>query len=466
MKYLKIILLLILLLNSSLLLAQKNWQVLELGEIDSVFLRLKVKKYACLADTNWIGFEFENKSGDTLKSESYCQYAIDKIYNGGTGNLTQEANFYPFMADGYAHFKSKISPTPIKVFESLSNEGSAMLGLPKNTNDTLLVKCSLNFTLPLTNGKKLEIKDYKFTFYWYYPSSKQLVSLRNRLRYYLTHEQKGNKSYYYFHTLLTNPTITDSLPVQEFLNALKTYQKNMGFYGNNILAYLDRTYPENKIVIHFFQKMIDDDNDNLFEYLYRMPQISCELVHSLLRNYHKHMDNRLKRSAIISIYRQNIHPKYGNTYAQHLWQPFIRDNPILKTKPDSLSSKNLQAWLETIHTLGNIGDTNTIKFITPFLKNKGIINNNVCIHAKYRKTNIRKARGDIQAMCIRICDFALESILNIKGKKASFLYIPAGINNQGQRIHNLRTDTECEEFYQRVTKIRDELIAEIIAECE
>lgn len=83
------------------LIGQEEWSSFEIGSSGNFSIHIKVKNYACAADTNWLGFEFKNESNDTLVSTKYCSYEIKRVANGWSGNLSANPNYYPFYKENY-----------------------------------------------------------------------------------------------------------------------------------------------------------------------------------------------------------------------------------------------------------------------------------------------------------------------------------------------------------------------------
>ena len=239
---------LLLIFYSFLAYSQKGWRKFEIGNVDDVFLYLKVKEYACAADDKWIAFEFENKSKDTIITDRWFSYSIERNAYGWSVNLAQEANFYPFgKTNGFSNF---IPQGIHEVSRGISEEGSCMLGIPPIDSDTTEVFCTLSFSLPLSDGKKLEINNYNFSFYWHYPSDEQFNHLKMRLMEYLFLDKIN---YYYYSMLMDNREITDTISVKTYLKALTETKKDFNFRGD-ILQYLDKVHYQDTTVINYFKQ--------------------------------------------------------------------------------------------------------------------------------------------------------------------------------------------------------------------
>jgi hypothetical protein len=434
-----------LILCSNFLFSQNGWLRYEVGKIDSIYLYLKVKEYACAADENWIGFEFVNRSDDTIVSERWCSFSIDRKAYGWSGNLARAINYYPFIeSDG---FSSLIPPGLHKAYSGLSEEGSCMLNIPDKNSDTTLVQCTLDFKLPLSEGKELNIKHYEFSFYWYYPTNEQFEILESRLKDYLLREKIN---YYYYSMLMKNRRITDSIPISVYLKALTANETNINFRGE-ILQYLDKQYSNNSCVINYFSQCLDTTSASIHDDLRYLQNISLKLTDNITNYFTRNINNSRNRYYTL-LWLDSVHEKVDRCVI-HEFSNIIIKHSNLTENLDSLSSKETKDWVSLVKDLHLLGDTALIKYLIPHLQNKSEIK-----HVPWNIT-IRDSRRKVVFPAYRVCDVALETILSIKGIHSSIYYNHIFKDTNGKDIHWASSKEEHLTQKQAVTDIRDTLIS-------
>jgi hypothetical protein len=443
---------LLFLISSGFLFCQEDWNRFEIGKIDSIYLYLRVKEYACAADVNWIGFEFENRSNDTIVSERSCSFSIERNAYGWIGNLVRQANYYPFIeSDG---FSSLIPPGVRKKHKGLSTEGSCMLGIPDKDSDTTEVFCTLNFKLPLTEGRVLKINNYEFTFNWYYPTNEQFEILESRLKDYLFREKIN---YYYFSMLMGNKRITDSIPVSVYLKALTETEKDFNFRGE-ILQYLDEVYNNDSNVIDYFGQCLDSNSFSIQDDLRYLQNISLKLTDKIATYFSRNINNPRNRFYTMN-WVQSVNEKVDRSVI-HKFTDIIVKQSILTENLDSLSSNEIKNWVSLVKDLKLIGDTALIKYLIPHLQNKSIIKDvpwNIII---------RDSNRQIVFPAYRVCDVALETILSIQGMRSSYHYNHIFKDSEGKDINWASSREEHLFHKQAVTEIRDILISGILTQAK
>jgi len=429
--------------------SQEAWIKYEIGKVDSVYLYLKVKKYACVADDKWIGFEIENRSKDSIISENRCSFGIQRNAYGWTGNLAQGINSYPFLkTDGSS---SIITPGQHKLYNGISEEASCMLGIPSIDSDTTEVFCTLSFSLPLSNGKKLNVDHYKFSFNWYYPSCEQFKYLGMRLKESLFLEEINS---YYYYMLMGNRKITDSIPVQYYLKALSETKKDFNFRGD-ILQYLDELYYKDTTVVNYFAQKLDSNSYSIHEDLIYLTNISQNLLDEILNYFTEHINSPRERyytllwlDSVKDLVSQDVIDEYTNV---------ILTQSLLTKDLASFSSKELKNWLNLVNSLGLVGDTTLIKYLLPLLSDKSVITRthwNIIIR--------ESSRGRVVFPKYRICDVVLEAIFKLKGINSSIYYSHIFESSKGKRIYYASSLKEHLKQKQAVSHIRDELIENLL----
>lgn len=432
-------------LYSSLLFCQNGWLKYEVGNIDSIYFYLKVKEYACAADENWIGFEFENRSNDTIASERWCSFSIDRDAYGWRGNLAQSSNFYPFIESD--DFSSLIPPGLHKAYRGISEEGSCMLDIPDKNSDTTQILCTLDFTLPLTEGQELKIKDYEFTFNWYYPTDEQFKILESRLKDNLFCEKIN---YYYYSMLMKNRRITDSIPISVYLKALTVNEKNINFRGE-ILLYLDKIYSNNTCVIEYFSQCLDTNSAFIQDDLRYLQNISLKLTNKIINYFTRNINNPRNRYYTL-LWLDSVIEKVDQSVI-HEFSDVIVEHSNLTKSLDSLSRKEINNWVSLVKDLHLVGDTALIKYLIPHLKNKSVIK-----HIPWNIV-IRDSRKKVVFPAYRVCDVALETILSIKGINSSIYYNQIFKDDKGKDINWASSKEEHLTQKYAVTEIRDTLIS-------
>gem|GEM_PF-6251815 len=437
-------------------LAQDEWLNFELGRVGQITIQLKVKKYACAADTNWIGFEFDNNSTDTLFIDKWISYFIERTADGWTGNLSHEANFYPFEKLSYD--KYAIPPGTTKLYTPLSNEGSNMLGIPENRRDTFPVECTLRFNFPPINNESLDIKDYKFTFFWYYPTDEQFKFLTQRLEKIINKKEENREpNEWYFHAMIIEvPKITDAIPLSNYIGCLDSLEMDAwGGIRHKTIQYIDKKYNQNIEVVNYFRNALRNDYETIVDDLFFLENISLVLVDEIFHYYQRHIEDDYKRIEIIRWFNQQkkAYPNsILNKKRKNFFDVLVQSFPVIKTSSDTVNIKELRQWAEIVPNIEQIGDTTAIKYLTPFLKNKVKINDPNSLKTR--------ASGAIIVERIRVCDFALEAIYNLQGRNREFMDIYKQYVKRGDSV--FYKEQEMENFYAIIENERNKLISELI----
>lgn len=468
----------LMILVSSLLVAdvsvqpERPWTTVPIITQDPITVRLKVRKRASLSDENWIGFEFENTSGEPLKIKSHdLRYRIEsQRFNLRSGALVRSGG----LASGTCHdlfpepwkYAGPVPPVLIEpgvtsVFEQPSAD--ALLGLP--SRDGLLVRARVHFRLVLEGDQILATDEegVPFSFEWVYPDEAGFAVMRKRLRRLLE-----NPPAKYWHpyicirdALLGVPEVSEAVTVEELLLAIDR-QKNA---REGLVSHISQHFPRHPKVIAFYRLKLKKKDGDAVKDLYRYGGIwhddFLEMLLSICEGYFQQPSSSLSRQhethwslmerdfwrkgydalRVLAAHRERW-PDEANVPAR-LSAAVLRANPILLRnetpillwkpdkledllrKPHDIEAKIVEAeivrsyWPRAVGALGLTGDKEVIPILVPFLDCRGRI----------REGGMHSAPFFLPGGWeeVRICDSALHGILTLMGEdphKAYGLYGP------------------------------------------
>jgi hypothetical protein len=308
---------------------------------------------------------------------------------------------------------------------------SAMLGLPPC--DGCLVKAEVFVDLRINNELvKLEAK--KFEFQWLHPDAMGIDAMRSQLLYLLANPRNAVQHTYILQALLAVPELAQAASAQQLLAAIGPREDS--FSGReHVLEHLNNHYAGAPIVVDYFYSRIVDTDKRITEDLQRVPKIwDSRFLPALLNRFDVHGH---RWNDIFVILRQHGTPQRSDPQiASRLSNSLLRFgwiDPRQQYAPSALASN--------LTLMGHTCDRNMIPQLTPYLNDTT------------QTIDLTQAglRIDIRLPPLRVCDHALEAILEILDGGSGKAYKAAGFKSTTTRRAGPDDGAE-------INRIRDRMI--------
>jgi hypothetical protein len=180
-----------------------GWEATVLWKSDVVSARLLVKRSASLADTKWIGLEFENHTAQPLEF-GQTWIALNEIGLSGTMRSVKK------LPTGRHCF-----------YEDTFRFASETLGLPPMTGRH--VEFEARVETALTDGRRFETPADapSISFEWRYPSAKELAGMCQELKQLVAAHADLEINRFRIKALFKVLEVRDSLTLDVYLPAMK-----------------------------------------------------------------------------------------------------------------------------------------------------------------------------------------------------------------------------------------------------
>ena len=420
-----------------------KWQTINVGDVGSVSVRLKVLSIATPADTRWIGLEFENRghrraaverASYRIESRRYDPRAAGRVRSGSLASGTT----YDLFRKTSRVF---VRPGTYRNYEHPSRYGLALLGQPPE--DGLLVKATVHVDFQLVGDKKLALprEGVPFSFRWLPPDDAGLAKMRKRLKALLgkPEARSCDNHAYVLGALLRYESLSEDLTTGELLEAIN--RREASFDGRwtlvKHLAARDRDRPE---VVQFYLQCLRERDGRACHDLLLAPSIWDRSFIEPLVVIHE-----TRRSTALSVLSKHRDDWVGDTKVPKRLSSALLDRfgVYLKKQPDELEPWQLKFWAGFASDLSHTGDTSVIPLLRPFLDRKDQV---------YKPVPHASVRFE-KPPAFRACGVALESILRIMDGDVDGAYRKAGYDP------NLHVRLTWEERVSRISQLRDEMIA-------
>ncbi len=403
---------LLILVVPQLLIAQKQlWLTLEKEQFEDFMLSLEIIHHPSLADKEWLRVSLENKTNKPFSIQK-AKYVVDcvvfdqndKRIKAGTFSSNNPSEFldnakYQIIPENFVH------PGINHITKYPSAYASSILGVPKDKSYKVQATITLQLDLYAKGPVSIQWENIQFEFEWFRPSDSMLNTIQQELIELLQHPSIDPYHHHQLSCLLDVEDITEKVRIQDLLTA-----KNVRFDFQDgkeaILRHLNDKFAQDQLILDHFLTEIKQHNLIALEDLAIATTIwESDFLEPLLTWYEN--GNLSTRTKIVNV----LHPRYekwkGNPHVtRQLSDILLNDySDILYAVPDSLSTEDLIFWGSLASLLGKTCDLEAIGILCPFLKNKTeIFNRSIYIDAN----SLHPPRP------IRVCDIAVEAILNLQ----------------------------------------------------
>jgi hypothetical protein len=456
--------------------SQAPWTTVTVFNEGELIVRLRVRQRASLADENWIGFDFENRSNNAIVMwPCDMHYHIDsERYNLRTGVLISSGglafggcvDLFPDAWEDGTGEPIVLAPGVTTVFESPSDQ-VASLGLPGR--DGLLVSADVHFRLVLRQRDQFGVP---FTFEWVDPSEVELAELRDRLRRLLK-ELPSPHSFHRFHrrvhVLLSELEIGGTLTSAELLSALDRAKDPL---KRKVLAeHIARTRTDDPVVAEYYRTAIREKNGKAIHDLAVPPGFwQDDFLEPLLAICEADGWN-LGYNAMQALVNHRDRWKDSARVPSRLSAAVMEAYPVLSRQPDELSGRELRSdWKQAVRILVQTGDPQAYSTLCPFLDCRMPVAN--------LDRWVTPVLFPSSVPPLRVCDVALDAVLTLTGYSVGQVYKEAaaerGFPSHLDVWHSApdppRVATSGlvpipgeppEEIESKMNELRDEVIAEL-----
>ena len=390
------------------------WTVVDLGRVDNVVARLRVRERASMDQENWIAIEFENYGKEPVELTN-VHYNIDRTAGGGSGGMASgnEHSLFPEAWDARP-VKTLLQSGVHSIAGQPSDYSSALLGLP--TRDGWMVKAVVDLSFGVKeHGRTSPMNRHAFEFEWRYPDEAGFERMRTRLKNLLAQPFKYVEQAYLVNAMLQIPEVAKAANVRALLAALDIHEGP--FSGHDaILKYLNMNCADNADVIAYFEKRLGIGQLQAVSDLLVCPRIwTSAFVEPLLRI----CETNPSRTDVVARYavakvegieilaQRNPDQPADPAIAQRLSAAWLKAAGRLGQKPSELSLSERGEWSREMLLLGKTRDSRMIARIQPLLDDKTMV---------WDEANIDKLAFVSTSSSLpltRACDVAMQAILTI-----------------------------------------------------
>jgi hypothetical protein len=400
---------------------QPTWEVVDVGRVGDLALRLTVLKTATLAAEEWIGLEIGNE-GDEPVGVRNAQYSIEATWtdprtglpsarclaSGTTLSMFPEA----WKTTPVSHFL--IRPGVHRLLGELSNCCSAGLGLAPEGG--LVVEAHLHLTLNLDEEREYSTPPdgVPFTFEWRHPDPAGFEAMRARLRWLLNEPCSVRDVYHesrvrVFEMLLRMPGVGDALTAEELLAGLAGRAYGRGALVNEIACRFGR----DPRVIEYYATRLRAGSDDVVTDLAGEHGIWDPAFVKPLLEYFEQSQDYAERYTGSSMYAAlaALSAHRGDWPAElhiptRLSSRILAQSPTLRRDSGGLKGDELTVrWIRDARVLALTHDPGVIPLLRPFLDRSDPI-------ADIRSISFPRLEPRY-VPALRVCDVALEAILAI-----------------------------------------------------
>lgn len=358
------------------------WQVLEVGTVGGISVRIEVLSPATLADEDWLAIEFRNSTDNPIQVR-HAHYRIEcKEFGLVDGQLISSHA----LASGnvYDLFPKAWETTPVadiliptgtyRVVQHPSRYSTTLLGLP--SRDGVLVKATFHLSLELKDGARLHLpaSGVPFEFQWLFPCENGFARMRGRLSELLaTPEPKSHQVHgYILGTLLKIPAVSESIPLQSLLSAMN---KRTGHFDGreNLVGHLIANYPQSDVVRRYYLDRLTKHDLAACSDLRRAPSLwDRSFVEPLISVYEKNTKSPpFTALAVLAKHHEDWAGRQD--VARRLSSVLLRRfGMVLRKKPQELMKNpgdvpDLKTWASFAMQLANTHDREAVALLRPFL---------------------------------------------------------------------------------------------------
>lgn len=404
----------------------EHWLTIEETNYSLCNLSLNILHHPTLANNPWISIQIENKDAVTQNIlNCYLEVKV-KAYNINTEEVLKEGMFSTSDASElFDHLGQnplevpKLNPGLHTISSYISTRCSNILSIPNSK--FIHTDMSIRFLLELegTEKVKLEWDDLTFEFDWYSPNSQEINQIQNKLNILLQEPQNEVDNYFILKTLLNQAKIIEKITDETFVNSLEKY-KNYPDQKIAILHFLNTTFSSNPSIKDYYKNKIKQKDALSLNDLKELPNLWDNDYSELLKNWLEVAPLNIQiRIYDILFLRQQKWIK-DKSFCSDLSNILLEQyGDILYQLPDDLNEQQLRMWGSLATALGKTGDASAIGIICPFLENKKNLWGREMVLFTESLTAPRPTR---------VCDIALEAILNLQFRDKTLFYNKNGFS--------------------------------------
>jgi hypothetical protein len=386
---------------------EDSWRTVELLRDGDFAARLKVKRQATLADTEWLVIEFDNAGSRSLTVSSFF-YAIkgeqDDRRTGrhvDSGALASSMQYEPYP-ETTKH--TPLGPVIVKAGKGIRFSerphyvSTVQLGVAPRGG--LRVRGAIELRLRLSDGRSLHTprEGVPFEFDWLPPDAAGYKALGERLRKMLTAPERSESFRIQLARLLDIPEATREVTREELLSSLNRFT-SMGIRKDSIVYHLARRFPNDANVLAYCrERMAAGDAIAV-----------CEVIHAgfwepsftepLVRMYEA---NPSRSGVLTALARHRAEWAEGIKAAERLSAALLKSEPLLRKSIGEVAEREFRAWSNAVDQLVMTGDRAAVAHLRPALDDR---------RKMFRDdTALKLSSPPTQP---RVCDRAADAILTL-----------------------------------------------------
>jgi hypothetical protein len=395
------------------------WRTAELLRDGDLIVRLKVKRQASLADTEWLALEFENAGRQPLVV-THAHYALNSersnLQTGhpdSSGSLAS-GNMYDLFPDAWK--ATPVAPVVLepgkthRVAEQPSDYSAALLH-PAPPGG-LRVRATALLWLSLKDGRHLKTPDagVSFEFDWLPPDAAGMRSLSDRLHKMLATPDRRYANGYVLDTLLKIPELAQAVTRDELLDAVARRTNADGRVY--VARHLAQRFPNDPKVIAYYRGRLDAGDASALIDLSSGGIWHPSFTETVLRLYETAPQNY--GGAFVALDAHRADWARGVKVSERLAAVVRRLHPVLETPVAKLPDRQLQDWVAAARMLARTGDRAAVETLRPALDDR----------REFRFLSATQLPGSKP----RVCDHAAEALLTLlDGDKAGGLRAAVGV---------------------------------------
>jgi hypothetical protein len=382
--------------------ADEPWQSVTLLRDGGLTVRLKCRREASLADTEWLALEFEN-AGPAPVHIRNLNYRLERVgFNARTGQRLHSGGLasgsdvalFPEVYRARPAVERVVAPgQTMRSAQQPSDYSAALLGLPPR--DGLRVDVTAHVSVTFADRRTVETPavGVPFTFLWGYPDDAGFRAMRERLKKLLATPEQSVYQVYIVQALLKVPEVSAAVTKDELLAALACRER-VPWARRYIAGSLAQRFPQDAAARDYYRRRLRA-RDGAVVFEVAAPGLwHPEFVGPLVELFEA---DRTFSSALTVLHEHRGDWRADPKVTGSLAAAVRRHHPILARPLAGLQPQDLQEWSAAAHELGMTSDGSVVAQLRPALDDR----------RSWEVISATVRPGTRQ----RVCDAALEAIL-------------------------------------------------------
>jgi len=397
---------------------------------------LRFSSSASIAETQWLAVEFNNTSGRPLE--------ISQVWIHVNGEC-QEPSTHKYVQSGGIADLNYLTPAlkPLNTGVVTVAFGSTV-SLP-SPRAGFVVKAIVQGQVSLEHAPvgdtsfEIPREGVPISFTWRYPNADEFESMRAELKHLLLNPKYESPHSTRLLSLFAMQEVAESMSLDDLLPALKRREGSMDG-RDQISRQLAKRFSDAPMLRAYYHEARASFQESLEKarrdgtaepYINRTPwwddlvphQVwKAEFAEFVLARYEAG-DVCVGIDKFVAYREQWI---ADPQYVARLSAAFLKHQPILSRDVKKLSGKKLPDWYEAALEAAALRDTNIVKLLEPALRDKRTLEIDLGSGGKFR---------------VRVCDHAVEAILEILDGDSWLAFAKAGISGwttdrEGRAAHD------------------------------